>query len=124
MVAHGQLDAAVLRALQHQFHPAFAMGWLALADGQAELALQAGQRPFQALRLLVVVRGGPQGLRQRMGLAVPFELFQHADLPPARLAMGAALVDGERALRFVLLLQLLGDAKQQPGVAGLQVGVA
>ncbi|MCY1446337.1 hypothetical protein D9M71_628970 [compost metagenome] len=50
---------------------------------------------------------------------MPLELFQHADLPPARLAMGAALVDGEGVLRFVLLLQLLGDAKQQPGVAGL-----
>ena len=99
------------------------MGLRALANGQAELALQAGQRPFQALGLLVVVRGGPEGLRQRMGVGMPFELFQHADLSPARLAMGAALVDGERALRFVLLLQLLGDAEQQLGVAGLQVGV-
>ena len=51
------------------------------------------------------------------------QLFQHADLTLAGLAVAAAGVQGGRLGPFALALQLLAQTEQQLGVAPGQVGV-
>ena len=58
-----------------------------------------------------------------MGLGIPSQLFQYANLPPAGFAMGAVLIERQGLFQLTALLQLLSDLKQQARLAIAQVGV-
>ncbi|WP_196762497.1 hypothetical protein, partial [Stutzerimonas frequens] len=91
---------------------------------QAELALQAGEGPFQAPAFFLAAWGLAKSQGPILGLGIAPQLFQYANLSPAGFAMRALLIKQQGLLQLTAPLQLLGDLKQQARLAAAKVWVA
>ncbi|MCY1360920.1 hypothetical protein D9M69_475690 [compost metagenome] len=122
VVAHRPFDAGGGHR-QAQVEASGGAGRLAPGAAQAELTGAARQGAFDQLRLGIAFRRRRRFQGQGMRGRPLAELLQHANPPLPRPAVTAARVEVERRRPLLFALQLLGQAKQQLGMATLQPGI-